>query len=278
MYDVLNKIAVDSTLGHARSYEVDLATQHLTHCKPGDLLLTDRNYPSFRWLASVEKQGCFFVSRCSSKSFTTAREMLKGKGEDSQTITLNVHHSKRKEIQKHKLSESITVRFVRVILSTGEIEVLATNLLDESSYPTEEFKEIYYLRWGIETFYGTLKGRCNLENFSGKSVESVYQDFYAMIYLSGLESILVGDTNIQLQEKKVEHKQQVNHAISFNAIKNCAFEILGSEEREDDILKKLEMLFLTNTVSVRKNRKVPREKRSARHILNYLRRFKKSVF
>ena len=46
LYDVLNKIAVDSTLGKARAYEVDLAVWHLPYTNEGDLMLNDRNYAS----------------------------------------------------------------------------------------------------------------------------------------------------------------------------------------------------------------------------------------
>lgn len=39
MYDVLNHIAVDSILSHAKAYEVDLAIKHLEHGKENDLTL-----------------------------------------------------------------------------------------------------------------------------------------------------------------------------------------------------------------------------------------------
>jgi hypothetical protein len=45
------------------------------------------------------------------------------------------------------------VRFVRVKLKTGEYEVLVTNLLDEVQFPTEDFLDIYHMRWGVEGFY-----------------------------------------------------------------------------------------------------------------------------
>ena len=278
MYDVLNKVAVDSVLGHATAYEVNLATQHLEHSCDDDLLLCDRNYTSYRWLSTLTQHNRQFVIRCSRKSFKMAREMLNGKGNNSQTMTIKVTPDRSKEINKLGLPREITVRFVRVLLDTGEYEVLVTNLLDEHNYPTEDFKEIYYFRWGIETFFGTLKGRLDLENFSGKTAESVYQDFYAMIYLSGLESIFTEDINCQLAEKKVKNKQQVNRAVSFNAIKNCAFEILYSDDDDDEIINRLNKLFLTNIVSTRENRKVPRKKKSARHLLNYLKRKRKVCF
>ena len=42
-----------------------------------------------------------------------------------------------------------------------------THLLDEAVYPTECFGELYHGRWGIQTFYGLLKGRLDLGNFTG---------------------------------------------------------------------------------------------------------------
>src|SRR5258708_14550895 len=60
-------------------------------------------------------------------------------------------------------------RFVSVRLPTGELEVLVTSLLDETLYPTAEFLSVYHWRWGHETFHLMLKGRLELENFSGRT-------------------------------------------------------------------------------------------------------------
>ena len=68
MYDVLNHIAIDSILSHDRSYEVDLAIEHLKHSSANDLLLYDRNYPSYFHLANRSNLKKKFVIRCSSAS------------------------------------------------------------------------------------------------------------------------------------------------------------------------------------------------------------------
>jgi IS4 transposase len=109
----------------------------------------------------------------SESSYKQAREMLKGIGEDSQLITIKPSYEKASEINRLNLPKRLNVRFVRVLLSTGKYEVLVTNLLDEQLYPTEDFKELYHLRWRCETFYGILKTRLNLEHFSGKTVWGV---------------------------------------------------------------------------------------------------------
>ncbi|MCP4701919.1 MAG: IS4 family transposase, partial [Gammaproteobacteria bacterium] len=197
MYDVLNGVAADSVLGTAGAYEVELAIGHPAHSRENDLLLYDRNYPSYFHLSFLCQLNKKFVIRCSAASFAPARKMLNGEGPDSQIVTLKPSPGKIKEIKDHDLPEEITVRFVRVTLSTGEYEVLVTSLPGEAEFPNGDFLHIYYLRRGAEGFYGIIKTRLNLENFSGKTAEPVYQDFYAAVYLSGLESILTADTNEQ---------------------------------------------------------------------------------
>jgi len=278
MYDVLNRIAVNSVLGPARAYEVDLAIGHLEYTQENDLLLCDREYPSYRFLSTLVKLNRHFVIRCSAKSFAAARAMLKGKGTNSQIVTLKVPASRLKEMKMLGLPLTIKVRFVRVTLVTGEYEVLVTSLIDEDIWPTTEFKEIYWLRWGIEGFYSILNTRLNLENFTGQTAESVYQDFYATIYLTGMESILTADANAELAKKPVCYPQQVNHIVSFNAIKNQAIDILFGEADTDSILEKLHKLFLMNPTCRREDRKIPRQKSSSRKLLDYWKRRRKHCF
>ncbi|WP_269433907.1 transposase [Desulfonema ishimotonii] len=276
----MNNVAIDALPGHAKSYEVDLATAHLANYKKiKDLLIFDRNYPSYFFLAFLIHSGISFLGRCSRSSFKEAREMFGRQMIQSRTVTLKPHHTKRKQIGKAGLPMKIRVRFVSVLLETGEVGVLVTSLCDEKLWPTEIFKELYNTRWGVETFYGTLKERLNLENFTGKTVESVRQDFYSTVFISGIESVLTGEARKKLSDKddKNEYHQLVNKAVSFNTIKNHVTDLFFGESDTEILLEKLTRLFMTNPVCERKNRKFPR-KRRPRASLNYHKRFKKIVF
>src|SRR5258708_9334689 len=81
-------------------------------------------------------------------------------------------------------------RFVSLRLPTGELEVLVTSLLDEQLYPTQEFLTVYHWRWGHETFHLMLKGRLELENFSGRTTEAVRQDVQAAVLLPNFAPLL----------------------------------------------------------------------------------------
>ncbi len=80
LYDVLNHIVIDSQLTHAKAYEGNLAIDHLNYTKEGDLLIFDRNYPSYIFISYLISKKLNFVIRCSKTSFKPARNMLKGLG------------------------------------------------------------------------------------------------------------------------------------------------------------------------------------------------------
>ena len=125
----------------------------------------DRNVSIYIFLASLTKLGLNFTGRCSKTSFKAARNRFKQQVTNSNIVTLKAEGEVKKKCQKLGLPEKITVRFVRVRLSTGEIEVLVTSLLDEKRYTAQMFKELYNLRWGVEGFYGVIKERVKIENF-----------------------------------------------------------------------------------------------------------------
>lgn len=193
MFDVINRIAIDSRLEKAKAYEVDIASQHLEKATSRDLIIFDRGYASFRMVAELTSRKINFLIRCSKAGFKIAQEMFEGLGKDSQIADIEPPKAKRKEIRLKGLPTEVRVRFVRVQLDTGENEILVTNLLSETDFPTKDFKELYWKRWGVETFYGVGKTRLCLENFTGFSAESVRQDFYSTIFLTGLETILTED-------------------------------------------------------------------------------------
>ena len=278
LYDVLNRVALDATLGPANAYEVDLAIDHLAHTGPTDVLVMDRNYPSYRMLAELTQRERHFVIRCSAASFGAARRMLRGEGPDSQRVILTPCSSQAPLMRQQGLPLRLTVRFVRVRLSTGELEVLVTSLCDERAYPTADFLALYHQRWGVETFYGLLKTRLELENFSGLGAEAVRQDFHAAVYLTGLEAILTEAPQACLEARPTHHPQSINRAVSFNAIKHQALDLLWSTLATPSVIERLTALFLTNPTSARPHRQPPRLKTSDRTLLNFHRRQKKHCY
>jgi len=279
--DVLNRIAIQTLFVPWQQGERDLALQHIKELEPEDIGILDRGFASYELWAQFIAQDRRFVCRCPSSSFSIVNQLFKeNQAGCSVTVALQPCGEKRAELRRAGLPETITVRFVTVRLQTGELEVLASNLFDEQRYPTEEFGELYHCRWGIETYYGLVKGRLDLENFTGLSAEAVRQDLYSTIFLSNLESILVQPVQEQLRQKSqpLHNRQQVNHAVSFHALKSQMIQLLLSAEPISEVIPKLQRLFLDNPTSNRPKRKVPRQKRSAWRSYHYQRNTRKVVF
>jgi hypothetical protein len=222
-----------------------------------------------------------FVCRCPRNSFVVVSRLFKeDQAGGSVVVRLRPSPNKQVAIRQAGLPEEIAVRFVTVRLKTGELEVLATDLLDEATYPTEEFGELYRQRWEIETYYGLIKGRLDLENFTGWSVEAVQQDVHSTIFLSNLESIMIRPCEVQLEEQSrgLKHRQQVNHAVSFHALKTQLIPLLLSSLPMEAIMFKLHQQFMSNPVTSRPERIVPRTKKSGWRSYHYQRNIKKVVF
>ena len=149
-----------------------------------------------------------------------------------------------------------------VRLSTGELEVLASSLLEEAICPTESFGEVYWRRWGQETFYGRLKGRLDLEHCSGQSVAAVEQDFHALILLSNVESVVLGPAQGELAEASAGRAVpvQVNRAVSLHALKSRLIDLLTSTQPAEAVLAELTGWFQHTPTRVRPGRKVERRR------------------
>jgi hypothetical protein len=277
LYDVLNGIALDATLNHGDSYEVDVASGHLTHIRRDDLVVFDRGYCSFRMMHLMAQTKGDFLIRCSRASFKEAKLLFADMSQSDLIVTI-APNQKYRGHYGYEGTLPLTVRFVKVILDTGEAEVLVTSLLDTEKYPTTLFKELYWMRWGIEGLYSILKTRLELENFGGKSVESIRQEFHAAIFLTTLESVLTHEENTELTKKETTHEQRINTAQAFHSIKEKVFDLLVSDTPIDAVLDELSAVFLKRPTIHVVEKNPPRKTSSSTCLLNFARRVKKRVF
>ena len=145
------------------------------------------------------------------------------------------------------------------MLPTGEIEVLATSLIDKKKHPRSDFKSLYNMRWGVETFYSRIKNNLSLENFSGRTAEAVKQDFYATVFTTNLYFLLIKDAQETLDENNTGKKypMQVNNNRASGKMKELLVPLF-LEQEPIKILMKLHDYFIRSPLPVRKNRSFPR--------------------
>lgn len=282
VYDLLNRVGLDARLEPSTLGEVALALQQLAPLQPGDVELNDRGFSGYLFFASAAQQGRHFLGRCSKASFLAAQELFGlNRANQSRVVWLFAAADQKAECRRLGLPLQLKVRFVSVRLPTGELEVLATSLLEEALYPTEEFLTVYHWRWGHETFHLMLKGRLELENFSGRTVAAVRQDVQAAVLLANLESLLSEPAQGALDQQGTPETQprQVNRANAYHALKDQVLDLLYGDIPAPTILSKLMKLFQGSPVAVRPNRQVPRRRKPSFHrSYHFQRRVKKTVY
>jgi hypothetical protein len=281
LYDLRNRIGIDARICKFRKGEVELAADHLSALRAGDVVVVDRGYAGYLFLARIVMCGGHFIVRCNKQSFGAAKDLFRG-DRDAASITVRLAAKSRlAEAKAAGLPTEIQVRFISLRLPNGELEVLATSLLDTVLYPTEEFLVVYNDRWGIETYYNVLKGRLDLENFSGLTVEAILQDIHGAVFLSNLESVVTRDAAAQLPQAGDNgrlYAAKPNKAVTFHALKSRVIDLLIGKDPPETVLAELTELFLANPVSIRPARKSPRNTPKPLRSLNFQKRVRKVVF
>jgi len=262
MFDVLNHVTLDAKIAPKDEGERDLAAAHFAHLEPGDLVLLDRGYPAFWLFALILTQGANFCARMKLSGWKVVAQFV-ASGRQEQIVTLSAGATALQECQARQLStRPLTLRLIRIELDNGEIEVLATSLLEDTRYPVSVFKELYHFRWPVEEDYKVVKSRLEVENWSGKSVLAVYQDFHAKVFTKNLVAILA-----QPAQKSVEQESQgkkylyhVNMTHAFSKIKDTVVLLLQRSTIEP-LLERLWFLITHTLEPVRPGRSSPRTKR-----------------
>lgn len=265
MFDVINQVTMDAIIAPKALGERALAALHFALLRAGDLVLLDRGYPAFWLFALILDQGAHFCARMPLGGWLVVEQFV-ASGLAEQIVTLYPSQAARKECLTRQLSTApLTVRLIRVELDTGEVEVLATSLLDSEHYPVAVFKELYHQRWPVEEDYKVLKSRIEIENFTGTSVLAVYQDFHAKVFTKNLTTILAFPAQ-QLVRRNSQGKKyvyQVNMSNAFSKIKDTVV-LLFQRTAVLPILNRLWRMMTQVIEPIRPGRSYPRQKRVKR--------------
>lgn len=264
MFDVLNKITVDAIISPKSEGERELAAFHFLKLLPQDLILMDRGYPAYWLFQLVLSMGANFCARISYKRWSVAKKFyLSGKKEQIVKIK-STPESIRKCFEMGLDKTPIKVRMLRIELDSGETEILVTSLMDMKKYSYDHFAELYHLRWPVEEDYKTIKYRLLVENFSGKSVHSVYQDFHAKLLSKNLVAAIASTTRKEILKKSetLKYVHQINFAQALSKMKNTIILLFNRSLQEaTKLVEKVRIIFIQTTEAIRPNRKYPRKHR-----------------
>jgi Transposase DDE domain len=150
LYDLRSDIGLNAVLDTKRAEKDFLFDQHLGHTSEGDVIVLDRLYADSAVLAFWLGHRRDFVIRFPRGSFKQVQRFWESDDTDT-SVEIAVTGKQRHFVRERGLPEVVRIRLVKVVLASGEIEVLGTSLLNPERYPGAELKQVYGWRWGVET-------------------------------------------------------------------------------------------------------------------------------
>ena len=139
--------------------------------------------------------------RVSASFLKEVNEFRKSKYVDRE---IHVNYTKQRIHNNHAKLDGVfefDIRCVRIKLSSGEDEILVTNL-DRKKFPKRDIKEIYRLRWGIETSFNYLKHAVFVEEFVSKSENGLAQDYYVSLLMYNFSTCICGSMYQDIPKKE----------------------------------------------------------------------------
>lgn len=261
-YDPLNGLIDKAQLGHLKVGENTMAKDWAANRNSEELCIYDRCFPGLELQYLHEYSKSSYLMRCKSTHNKVVKVFL-ASGKQDVVISQILPDSVLKALKERGIEvvngNCIKVRLLRVILDTGEIEVLMTNLIDQQKYAYGLFAELYFLRWGSETIIGFLKNTLLIEIASGINPLAIEQDFWGTIIRANIQAIIEEDTVPVIKQKckRRKHNYQVNRTVASGNLKSMLANLLFSKNSAKQY-QKIISTFCRHLEPIRKNRKYKR--------------------
>ena len=175
--------------------------------------------------AHIMSINSYFIVRLKDKSYIDERYTIT---ENDSEIKIKLNQDRLKKFhnsalkKEYKNKKHLKLRILTITLENGTTETLLTNIMDKK-FTIKDFKELYNLRWGIETNYNTMKNRLNIENYTGKRKITIEQDIYSKFlkynlfqYHENYFNLLINKTK---RQKGIKETYKVNQAHLIRKLK-----------------------------------------------------------
>lgn len=234
LYDVCNKTFFDAVIQPEPEKDEIGALQEMlnNHFEKKTLIVADRGYESYNLIAHLmSKPNTDFLIRV-KQNHSAMREVARLpmlELDCSISFTITTTQTNEDKLKRHIFLQvpnkskpsaktrrgrwdfpspyPMHFRIVRFQLDTGEFETIATSLPAE--YSISDIKELYHMRWGIETSFRDLKYTLGLVNLHGKSDDFVEQEIYSALTMFNFTSRICREVTIS-QPKDGIYAYRVN--------------------------------------------------------------------
>ena len=235
------------------------------------ILTADRGYESYNTLEHISHKGWKYLIRLrESKGIISSLPLPEGDFDMPVQLYLTRKQNKKlKELQrqcpgKYRFLPTnvnfdylpwgtdgfypVSFRIVRFKISDDLTETLITNL-DRDTFPADELKFLYHLRWGIETSFRQLKYTVGLSLFQSKKVEYITQEIFARLTMYNFCELITSHVVIQKKHRKYVYQTNFTAAVHI-----CRQFLRGAVSPPN-----VEALIQMQVVPIRPGRSTPRK-------------------
>jgi len=238
LYDVCNKRYVDAVIQPARKENESSAMINMIDNYSGEeksIFIADRGYETYNIFAHVQEKGMYYLVRVKDggNGSMVGSFNLPDKDQFDHEMHLILTRKQTNQVkespQLYKIISNkrsfdyldlainkfypLDFRVVRFPISDNTYECIITNLPKET-FPMEEIKKIYGMRWGIETSFRELKYVIGLSCFHSKKVDYIIQEIFARLILYNYCEIIT--MNVIIHQKDTKHMYQMNYTMAIH--------------------------------------------------------------
>ena len=179
-------------LGPYRTSEHALGLDLLASLREGDLLVADAHFAGSNLYWKYMEQGLHFITPVHQRLKVERLCRIRKYADGSFVAEVPIWKSHRRKYPY--LPQTMTWRFVPVRLRSkrgNRMSYLVTSLLDGDRYPAAMIRELYLLRWPVETTFADLKHPLSADILRSKTVEGVYKEVTAKVMALNLVRCLM---------------------------------------------------------------------------------------
>lgn len=244
LYDLLNHVYLDATITPrpttSERREFISMVERASFSEP-TLYIADRGYPAWSVFAHFKyKDNADYLIRVKNSENTLVSHLPMEEFDIDKTVMISTNqydYGKPNTIVVHKLkgtqanrkykknrttkptqwdfsdNEILHIRIVRFKISDDTYETIFTSL-PKDKFSIAEIKELYHMRWGIETSFRELKYILGLTNLHGKKDAFVKQEIWSKLIMYNMSERVVSYIVVK-QDKNRAYTYQVNFTMAI---------------------------------------------------------------
>ena len=275
LYDLQRRTYVDAVVQgrkHENEHRAFVTMVDRDNCSIPTIYIADRGYESYNNMAHVIEKGQKFLIRVKDfgrngivsglslpdaeefdKSFSlglTRKQTNEAKSGVLKFIPHNVVFDFLPQTSKKCIPMSpyyLSFRLVRFKLTQDNYELLITNLT-KNEFAVNELKELYSMRWGIETSFRDLKYSLALSYFHSKKTENILQEIFARLTMYNFAELIT--SHVVVKQKNRKHPYRINFTATVHICRNFFLKNISPSD--------VEALLLMHLIPVRQRSANPR--------------------